>query len=110
MAAIGVGFVFVLFVVAAPLALYWFVREEDPDPGQTTSWGEARERATEDHFGGGGRADDDRNARRDSDRDHGTRSNRGDRRDSGHDRRTRSNRGDRRDSDRDDRDDGNHWG
>ena len=85
MAGVGIGVLFVLFAVLAPLALYWFVREEDPDPNRTTSWREARDRASEDVYG-----------RRNEDSDVG-RDGRADRT-----RRTRDDRGDR--------DDGNHWG
>jgi len=86
MAALGIGVLFVLFAVLAPLALYWFVREEDPDPSRTTSWREARDRASEDVYG-------DRNAAT-GDRESGFRSDRDDR-----GRRTRGERDD----------DGNHW-
>ena len=85
MAAIGFGFLFVVFVLVLPLALYWFVQREDPDPDQTTSWNDARDRASRDTFGGG---------RRDRDAEHG-----------------RSNGENGRDDDRRDRGDvaGNHW-
>jgi hypothetical protein len=89
----GVGVVFVAFVVVAPLALYWFVREEDPNPDQTTSWGEARANATEDRFGDGARSG------RESRRDESARRAGEDERGEKNDRQTR-----------DDRDDGNHWG
>jgi len=85
MAAVGFAVLFVLFAVLAPLALYWFVREEDPDPSRTTSWGEARDRASEDVYG---RRSEESDAGRDGRADRG--------------RRTRDDRGDR--------DDGNHWG
>ena len=95
MAAIGMAFLFVLFAVVAPLALYWFVREEDPDPDRTTSWRDARDRASEDVYGDRNEAARDRESGLRSDRGDGSRSDRDDR-----GRRTRG--------DRDD--DGNHWG
>ncbi|MFC6951722.1 hypothetical protein [Halorubellus litoreus] len=78
MAAVGFAFLFVLFALVLPLALYWFVKGEDPDPSETTSWNDARDRASSDTFGGGrrdrdGRDGDDREDRgsRGSDDDRG---------------------------------------
>ncbi|WP_227131940.1 hypothetical protein [Halorubellus salinus] len=69
MAAVGFAFLFVVFAFVLPLALYWFVKAEDPDPGQTSSWNEAQDRASRDTFGGGrrdrGDRDDDRRERND---------------------------------------------
>jgi hypothetical protein len=48
MAAIGIAFIVVLFAVAAPVALYWFVRAEEPDPDRTASWDTARSQARND--------------------------------------------------------------
>ncbi|WP_323674820.1 hypothetical protein [Halorubellus sp. PRR65] len=69
MAAVGFAFLFVLFALVLPVALYWFVSAEDPDPRQTTSWNEAQDRASRDTFGGGRRDRDNRNARDDGNRD-----------------------------------------
>jgi hypothetical protein len=111
MAAVGIAFLFALFALVAPLALYWFVREEDPDPDRTTSWREAREGASEDVYGSGNEAASDRESGFGSDRESEFRSDFGDG--------SRSDRGDGSRSDRDDRDrrtrgdrddDGNHWG
>lgn len=69
MAAIGFGFLFLVFALVLPLALYWFVRGEDPDPGETASWDDARDRASRDTYGSGRRERDDGDDRESRDDD-----------------------------------------